>query len=275
MSVEAGVIALLVEEGSPKKAYQRNISADDFELHDEEFQWIERRRENNKPVNPRIFREKFPDFEWIVPNEDLGDLLDELKAEKAYIQVKAAIESIDSELEIENSIEKAAQLRDLTTEILKVNSAVHDVDLGSGWRERLRFLKQLRVLRDNGEVAGIPTGYEWIDHEWGGLILGRVITVLGRTGEGKSFFIASVAASAWKAGYKVGIFSPEMNRHEHECRLDTLLSADPNIQQKCGLTQSFRNRALMEGAGFPLKKYQRFLEFRETMRGRCILFTQQ
>jgi replicative DNA helicase len=104
---------------------------------------------------------------------------------------------------------------------------------------------------------------------------GRVITVLGRSGEGKSFFNHSLAAAAWKAGYRVGFFSPEMNRHEHESRLHTLLSADPMIQEACGLKQAFRNRALMEGVGFSVKKYENFCEYLDSLRGRVILFTQE
>lgn len=275
MSVEAAVIALLVEEGTPKKAFQAGVSADDFELYDEEFQWIEKRYTNKQSINPRIFRERFQDFEWIVPAEQLTDLLAELKQERAFTRLNAAIETVGADLEIDNAIEKAQELREYVTEIVRVHAPHSNIDLGQNWQDRMNRIKKLRALRANGEFAGIPSGLKHIDFNWGGFIDGRVTTVLGRSGEGKSLTIAYFIANAILAGYRIGFFSPEMNQHEHECRLHTLLSANETVQQKCGLTRSFRNRALMEGHNFPIKKYQRFLQFLDGIQGRCVLFTQQ
>jgi len=272
-SVEQAVIALCVEEGSLKKLYQAGVTAEYFEMYDEEFQWLEKQAQKHKPINPRRFREKFPEFDWVVPAEEIQDLVEDLKQERAYVTLRAAIETVDESLEPDNAVGKASELRDYLSEIIRAHAPVEDIDLGGNYKAHLERIRQLRVLRENGEVAGIPTGFKWIDHNWGGLIDGRVITVLGRSGEMKSFFQAAVIAAAWKAGYRIGLFSPEMNEHEHTCRMDTLLSADPLIQKECGITAAFRNRALMEGVGFPLKKYERFKEFQSSMRGRCILFT--
>lgn len=275
MSVEAAVITLLIEDGTPKKAFQHGITAGDFDMYDEEFQWIENRAANKQPINPRIFRERFPDFEWLVPNEILGDLLSELKQERAFTSLSAALETVEDGLDIENAVEKANELRDLLSEIVRAYSPIQPVNVGTDYPDHLAHMKQLRVLSDNGEVAGIPTGFKWLDEMWGGFNLGRVITVLGRTGEGKSFTLAKMQCAAWMGGYRAGVFTPEMNRHEHTCRLHTLMSADPLIQERCGLTQAFRNRALMEGRGFPWKKYAHFTKYLETLRGGVILFTQQ
>jgi hypothetical protein len=75
-------------------------------------------------------------------------------------------------------------------------------------------------------------------------------------------------------GRRVGFFSPEMNEFQHRCRISTLLSADPWVKEQLGLPGSFRNRALMDGRGYHIKRYKRFLEFvEEEVKGEIALFT--
>src|SRR4051794_19643470 len=113
MSVEALVIASLVDEGSVKKAFQAGVSQDDFEIHDEEWAWVVSRAERRKPITPRLFKKAFPDFEFLVPRERIQDLLDELKQERAYIAISSGIEEVLGDLSQENAVDKALQLREV------------------------------------------------------------------------------------------------------------------------------------------------------------------
>jgi hypothetical protein len=99
---------------------------------------------------------------------------------------------------------------------------------------------------------------------------------LGRPGDAKSFTLAKlVVEGAWN-GYKMGVCSPEMTEHQHNCRFWTLLSAKKEIQVACGLKGAFRNRALKEGYNFNLKRFRKFLEYIEAeMTGEIHLFTQK
>ena len=102
-----------------------------------------------------------------------------------------------------------------------------------------------RSDHDSGVAFGITTGFKNLDHHLGGFVPGRMYAILGRPGDTKSFSLAKFATEGMLEGRRVGMFSPEMNEFEHRCRVHTLLSADPKIQEAVGIRGAFRNRALM------------------------------
>lgn len=279
MSVEAYVVAALVDEGSPKKAFQAGVTNDDFEIHDEEFEWVVRRAEQRKPITPRLFKKQFPEFDFILPKERLGDLLDELKQERAFVAVSSSIDEIftgDDPLSQENAIDKAMQLREVLSDVLKLHAPHSDIAIKSGWERAYDRVKQLSILRANGEAPGIPTGITHFDHHFGGLQKETSYLFLGRPGDAKSFSLAKLVTEGAWAGYRMGVFSPEMTEHQHNCRFHTLLSAKRDVQEALGLKGAFRNRALKEGYGFNLKQYRKFLQWLdEEMKGEIHLFTQK
>jgi hypothetical protein len=275
MSVESLLISELVAEGSVKKAFQSGITQEDFDLCDEEFQWLELQAEKRLPITIRRFRKKFPDFEFIQSGERVQDLIEELKQERAYVMVRSAIDEVETDLEHENAVEKATTLREVLGDVIKVHAPASDALIKSEWRRHLDDQKRISILRENGETVGIPTRLKNLDHHWGGLQPGNLYLILGRPGDAKSFFQAKLAVSAVLDGRRVGFFSPEMQERAHRCRFSTLLSANEEIQKACGIRNAFRNRALMDGHGYNLKAYKRFLEYVETLPGEIILFTQK
>lgn len=68
-----------------------------------------------------------------------------------------------------------------------------------------------RQMSGNNDL-GIPTGIEKLDNVTGGLKRGDLITVAGRTGMGKSSLIATWIAFQLKAGFKVALFTFELQR---------------------------------------------------------------
>lgn len=276
MSVEQLVISELVETGSPKIALQEGIGEDDFDIYDEEWQWLISTAENKKPVNVRTFKKKFPDFEFLRSEERIQDLISELKQERAYVAVASAIDKIQGDLTADNAVDRAGELREILSGVLRIHSPASDILIKADYQSHLDEVKRLKRLRDTGEAPGISSGYKNFDHHLGGWTPGRLYALLARPGNTKSFSITKFAVAAMMEGRRVGIFSPEMNRFEHECRVHTLLSADQKIQDAVGLRNSFRNRALMEGHGFNIKTYRRFLEYvNAEVPGEIILFTQK
>jgi replicative DNA helicase len=277
MSVENFVIAALVDEGSAKRAFQAGITESDFEIADEEFHWIVEQYERKKPVTKRLFKKKFPEFEFIESNDKLSDLLDELKQEKAFVTISSAIDEIlggDEPLDSDNALDKAIELREVLSSVLRAHSMSSETLITSDWHGHLNHMKQLQSMRQNGEIPGIPTGLPHLDLHWGGLQGEATYVVLGRPGDAKSFFMGKLATEAAWNGYRVGFFSPEMSEHQHRCRFSTLLSSKTEIQQALNLKGAFRNRALKDGHGYNLKTYKRFLEYiDEEMKGEIALFT--
>jgi replicative DNA helicase len=122
-------------------------------------------------------------------------------------------------------------------------------------------------------VMGIPTGLKNFDHHFGGWLPSRVTTFLGRPGDAKSFTLSYFTVQGFLDDRRVGVFSPEMDKHAHWARVHTLLSAERPIQEEVGLKNAFRNRALMEGHGFNEKTYRKFLMHLDERKGEIILFT--
>lgn len=275
MSVEALVISAIVQEGAGglRKVYQQSVTAEDFVTYEEEFRWVEDRVSHRQPINKRVFTRKFPDFEFLPPEERLQDLLTDLKKERVFMDMRSLLETVSEDLEVDNSIEKSQQTLELLRQITHQHAPMSDFALIGGWRNHLAEQRRLRNLHRAGEPPGIPTGLKWIDHHWDGLVNGRMIVVLGRPGEGKSFLSARFGAHAVLNKYRVLQFSPEMNRHEHTCRLHTLISAYPSVKKKLGLSHSFRNRALMRGIGYPQMPYKKFMQWLEAECGEMILMT--
>jgi hypothetical protein len=276
MSVEAQVITALCEEGSVKRAFQAGITEEDFTMHDEEFEWLVNRAEKRRPINARVFKQAFPEFEYIPTREKLTDLLDELKSEGAYLAVSAGIEEALVDLTQENAIEKASELREILGQAIRSHSPNSELMLKGNWQDHLAEVKRLSILREGGEIAGIPTGLPHLDLHWGGLQGQASYVFLGRPGDAKSFGLAKLTVEGAWAGYRMGFFSPEMTELQHRARFNTLLSAKKEVQEALGITQAFRNRPLREGRGFNLKTYKRFLQWIEdNLKGEIALFTQK
>ena len=275
MSVEAFVISGLVQEGNLKKAFQSAVTSEDFVVYEEEWQWLMSQTEQKRPINWRRFQKAFPDFERVQADERLQDLIEDLKLESAFMALSSAIEQVAEELTQENPVEQAEFLREVVAQVLRVHSHSSDVILSSDFKEHLAQIKALQVMRENGIPPGIPTGIRTLDEHWGGLQGGRFIVVLGRPGDAKSFFQSKLFVEGFLDGRRMGMFSPEMNEHEHRARIATLLSADKRVQEELGLTKAFRNRALMDGHGFNYKSYRRLWEWVERQNGAMVLFTRK
>ena len=275
MSVESFLIAELVAEGSVKKAFQAGVTQEDFDEYDEEFSWLSMQAEKRLPITVRRFKKKFPYFEWVQSGERVQDLIEELKQERAYVSLRAALDDTEIDLDHENAVEKATNLREVLADVIRVHAPASDVLIKSDWRNHLDEQKRVSILLENGETVGIPTGLKNLDHHWGGLQGGTLYCILGRPGDAKSMMNAKFSVTAMLDGRRVGFFSPEMNERQHRCRFSTLLSADPRVQAELNLKGAFRNRALMDGRGYNLKSYKRFLEFCETLPGEICLFTQK
>ena len=257
MSVESFVIAKLVQEGSPKLALQEGITNDDFEIYDEEWQWIISRAENGRPITTRAFKNQFQDFEFIKTKDRLQDLLQELKEERAFVSIGSAIEKIQEDLRPDNAVERAAELREILSGVLRLHSPTSDVLLKGDYDGHMEEMRRLKTLHDSGHAPGISAGFKNFDHHLGGWVNGRLYAFLARPGNTKSYSLAYFCAIAMLEGRRIGFFSPEMNEFEHRCRVHTILSAQPKIQEAVGLKNAFRNRALMEGHGFNMKSYKR------------------
>lgn len=277
MSVETLALAALVEEGrvALRKLYANGVNQDDFPVYAEEFEWIEQRLSVRKPVNRRLFRQRFPDFEWIgVPKEPIEDLAHSLREERVLSELTTVMTTLSQDLRPDNAIELANLTREKMNEITRAVNVNSDT-LIEDWRSDIKETKaRIRANKVKGTTSYLKTGFVHLDHHLGGLMPGQFIEFLGRTGEGKSLKVYAIALNAKMQNATVGIFTPELSRHEVKCRIHTLASARPEVQKALGLERSFRNRALMFDRGYNVKSYERFCQyFDEELPGRMWLLS--
>jgi hypothetical protein len=267
MSVEVQILSAIIEQGQQgvRKLYAAGCGKEDFFAYDEEFEWIEQRASNRLPINPRVVRRQFPDFEFLPPTEPFDELVKELKNEHAVAEINNILAEMAENLSVDNAVQLASDASDRLAEVSRLHSPRTNERLMDDVPGQIRHMEQGMRLAAKGVPTGIPTGISHLDHHWGGWVGGRMYVVLGRPGDAKSFLVAMGAWTAKKLGYRVGLFSPEMNAHEHRCRVYTLASADKQVQKDVGLPRSFRNRALMDRRGFNMKLYKRFLSYMDEM----------
>jgi len=279
MSVEAFVIAALSAEGSLKKAFMGDLSVSDFEIYDREFEWMMGRQDRKEPITPLFFKRKFPEFDFVMSEQPLNDLIEELQRERAFIQISSAIDELiggEDPLDNDNVLEKLEAFQESVTEIRRPGMEPGWVCLSENSEQVYEQMRNLRTLRENGEIPGIQTGLAHLDHHWGGLQGETTYVYLGRPGDAKSFSLAKIAVEAAWNGYRAVVFSPEMSEWQHYCRFWTLFSAKPEVQEALGLRRAFANRDLRVGHGFNIKKLKRFLQWIDAeVPGEIALFTQR
>jgi hypothetical protein len=276
MSVESLAIACLVEEGASalRTFYANGVTSSNFPIYDEEFEWIEKRLARKKTLNRRVFRQRFPDYEWAgIPKESPRDLAEGLKEERAFEEATTILNTLGERLERDNAVELLTEARERISAVTRQYAPMSSSVL-EDWQDDVAEMRRYMQAAKAGAPVGLQSGFAHLDHNWGGLLPGQFIEILGRTGEGKSLKTYSMALNCKLQNANVGIFTPELSRHEVKCRVHTLCSAKPEVKKALGLERSFRNRALMFRRGFNLKSYQAFCQyFDEELPGRMHLLS--
>lgn len=71
-------------------------------------------------------------------------------------------------------------------------------------------------------LLGIPTGIKKLDNILHGWLKEDLVVIFGRTNEGKSWVLLYFLVMAWRAGFKVLLYSGELSKHIVGFRFDTL-----------------------------------------------------
>jgi hypothetical protein len=123
-SLEVLTLSAVISEGAAglRKLYAEGITDRDFPIYEEEFKWIERRLSLRKPLNRRVFTQKFPDFDFAVPDERIQDLARELKEQAALTEMNALISTMAEGIEADNALEMAVMARDKLSWITRAST---------------------------------------------------------------------------------------------------------------------------------------------------------
>lgn len=94
-------------------------------------------------------------------------------------------------------------------------------------------LKQIAYV-DVSQLAALPTGLIDFDKKTGGLLLGDVTIMSGISGAGKTSLIDTVAANVLDRGYKVAVWSGEMQGFRYAQWQHQVLAGRPYVKKKEG-----------------------------------------
>jgi hypothetical protein len=251
-SPEALLISAVLRGRSLTTAMAQGVTKDMFHAYPEEWAWIEEyfARYRNTPSKV-AFKAKFRSF-TIHQCDDIGHFADEVrKAHARQLMMVMMQEVADclSDGDVDTAVKKA------TSSIIQVAADMGtntDSDIFTDFGDVLMDVES-RVLRVKEQgAAGVPCGFRSIDDRLGGFQRGELALVGARLGIGKSWFLQSCAAKAAIEGFTVQFDTLEMNRAQTTMRIHALMGGSLG-------KQIFSNTVLMQGKGFSLIEYKKFL----------------
>lgn len=239
--VDIQIISKVLNTGNIEIITHNGLNSDYFPNYNEEFKFlINHYREFNKVPDKETFLSQFPDFNIVQVQEADTYLLDKISEEYLYNKSVPILKKVE-EL-IQNDSRKAIEylqqeLPFLTSKLkLQAKDIVKDAD------ERIQELEK----RKDGKYF-ITTGFKELDNALLGWQRGEdLITVVGRTNEGKSWCLLKFLEEAWKQNYRVGLYSGEMSTTQVGFRFDTVYN-------------NFSNMVLTKGSQ-DIDAYKRYIE---------------
>jgi replicative DNA helicase len=182
-------------------------------------------REQREPPLPADLERLFG-FTACEPG-DVAAYADRVRERDVYRLGKAAIWRAGLKLETDPSAALTTLRADLSqTETCAQRALLTDRDALA----RLERFDETRERRASNEFIGIPTGLAYYDGEKLGWLGGDIAVIVGTLGVGKSWVLMHMAVTAWDAGKRVLVISPEMSGHAQSLRFDVLGAHAHSIQ---------------------------------------------
>lgn len=227
---ESQLINKMLEEKDFSYAIDNRITEEFFTQCKDEYIYIESfyRKYSSMP-DKESFAEKFPDWEFYKVSQPIKSILDELRENLIF---RRAVELINNSSKIfEEDSRKGAEflLANIDKLSLKEEFECDDiVHSKSAYKEYEKIL-------ENKEGNFIPLPFPEIEKDIGGFRRGEELFLwLARSGRGKSICLALTANVASKAGYRVGIISPEMRTTTFATRIQSARSHLSNVAMNRG-----------------------------------------
>ena len=215
-------LSKILETGSFDIVLNNGLVREDFKPHEEEFDFIKNHYDTYGNVpDVETFLTQFQNFQLVECHETDDFLLSKIHEERGYSNLVPVLNKA-AELANVNSEDAIAYLKNAVSG-MEAYTTVRGVDIvhGAGAQSRYEEYKK----KHDGDLRDfcISTGF----HELDGMIQGwdrqeELGVVFARTNQGKSWIMTRFMMSAWRQGFNVGYFSPEMSANKIGYRFDTL-----------------------------------------------------
>lgn len=224
--IDSSIISYIIKYKDLAGIQQAGINVDHFlddGKNDFQIMWnflLRMKREHNAIPSGSTMKTRFPNLVLShVSQDEIGFLVTEIKQRKKFFDfleiTNTAIQGTDSWESVNEVIpELQAALSRLS---YATDNGGHLIDLFS--KETREIINADLDKRVNGEFRGIPTSLTTLDDITGGLAPQNMVTIMARTGMGKSWLNLLFIASAIIDGKKAILYPLEMQLTEVAYRL--------------------------------------------------------
>lgn len=171
-----------------------------------------------------LLQERF-ELELVETSGTVKHYLEQLRDEYQTVQLDRIARGLAKDLDEKPNKAIISKLQEMMIDVIGVTADVKDLDITDTKLAIDHFIETKKRMEENGGVLGIRTGYDSIDASYPtGLAGGHYIAVLSRTGQGKSWFVLSIANNVIRQGKTVLYISLEMPPEDVRNRSYSLLS---------------------------------------------------
>lgn len=244
---EEMIINKILTTKSMKVVKENGLSSENFLTCKDKLLFIEEHQQIYGVVPDTItFLAKFNDFELLNVTESDEFLSYKLKEATLYKDLVPVLKA-GGDMTREDSIKAIQYLKENLDNLLKnTNLKVgRGYDIMGNGEDRLEEYKRRCEVRG---LLGISTGIPMLDEYTHGWLAGEdLITIVGRTNEGKSWILLYLLVKAWMQGKRVVLYSGEMGRNIVGFRVDTMY-------------KHFSNSYLMNGNASLMESYEEYIK---------------
>jgi len=238
-----------------------------FATHFDEWDWMAKYIDRHRKCPSKaLFRSKFPDFQ-ILKSDDVEYCVGELRHE--YLR-RSLLVAVDTSVDSIGNLEDPLMVIDTLQKSLVHLQAdavgtQNESDVLDDWESIYNEVSRRYERVNESGMAGVPTGFDTLDLVTNGPQEGDYWIVAARLGQGKTWTLLRMAATAVYRGFTVQYDALEQTRAQIAMRAHSFLSSDH-------ARQAFQSSDLMGGRDFDLLAYKEFLKnLRETLSGRLIV----
>lgn len=221
--IQLQVLNKVLEEKSLSILENNGIDQEYFTDYLDEFIFIQSHFSNYGRVpDDETILDHFPGFEFFEIGETDEYLIDKLKEEHLYNSLVPILTEAAEDIQVDSNVAIANIIPKLE-ELFNRSKFIGGLDIARNANLRLDWANSIR--NHEGERLGISTGFELLDDVLGGLLPGEdLVVIMARPGQGKSWTIDKMLATAWKNGHDVLLYSGEMSEMQVGARIDTIIS---------------------------------------------------
>lgn len=221
--IQLQVLNKVLQDKSLALLNNNGITSEYFSDYGPEYEFIiDHFKEYGNVPDDETILEQFPGFELLNILESDQYLVDKIREEHLYDALVPILTQAAEDMQTDSSIAVSNILPKLE-KLIQQTKFVGGVDLTKGAYDRFNWA--MDIAEKAGDLLGVPTGFELLDDVLGGMLPGEeLIVIVGRPGQGKSWTLDKMMASAWKNGQSVLLYSGEMSEMQVGSRIDTLLS---------------------------------------------------